>query len=522
MKYSAIFVIKSLMTGQKTYTGIFIVAMLALVCFANTLGGKFVYDDEFFVVNNTAIRDLRNAPAFFTDGNTAVKGGSIEGDVYRPLTTLSYSIDYFLWKLNPAGYHLTNLLFHIMNSVLLLLVINILTGNLTLSLLTALFFAAHPIQTDAITWISGRGNALFLFFYLGAFYLFIRCFGQDKKNTGKLYALSVICGALAMLSKEMAATLPIILLAYLVYFRNEQKLCWFKKLAYTMPFFMIDALYILARSAVLGKVSQRAFWGGSLYTTFLTMSKVFVVYLKLLLAPLKLCGDYVYPVAESIAEPGVLASLAILALLLVAAVKTYRTNKLVSFSIAWFFITLLPVSNIIPLKILVAERFLYLPSIGFCLALAWAVTEAFRRVKGAEANSAGLSKTRIFIAVLILVFYSGRTIIRNNDWKDDFTFWTSVIKVCPVNPKAHNNLGTHYSDLGQQENSEKEYRTAVQLSPNYVTPHFNLAGLYMRRQMYAEALQELETVLRLRPEFPGARQHYDEVARYMERKGIRP
>jgi protein O-mannosyl-transferase len=491
---------------------IILILLLAFIAYSNTFRNGFVYDDEFFVEKNESIRSLGSIPRFFVDGNTAVRGGGIEGDVYRPLTTLSYCLDYSLWKLNPAGYHLTNLVFHALNGVLVYLLMKLLFADAAFSLLTALLFTVHPIQTDAVTWVSGRSNVLFLFFYLLALYFYRY---PAKQGVKTFRVMSVCAFVLALLSKEMALTLPLVIVLYDYYFRPREGKFAAGYLKRYFPYFLACFLFVLLRAAVLGKVAQKQYWGGGLYPTMLTMSRVTVDYIKLLFYPLKLCADYVYPVSFSFFEPGVLTAFCILALLFAAVFIAFRKERRISFALAWFFITLLPVSNLIPLKILLAERFLYLPSIGFCIIVSVIITRTYADARINRLLTRGL---RIAFALILLASYTARTAARNRDWKDGLTFWSGVVKSSPLNSKAHNNLASYYRNAGMIDRAEEECKLAISIKQDYVTPHFNLAAIYLEKKMYEEALKEFDTVLMLKPDFPNALKYRDQLSNYLKNK----
>ena len=163
---------------MKDYLIILLIAVIGISCYSYSLGGKFIWDDAYFVLKNPAIRDIRNTQSFFTDPSTLAKG-KLAFENYRPLTTLSYAINYMFSSINTFGYHLTNTILHIFNAILIFLLIKKLSKT-EIACFTAMLFLVHPIQTEAVSWISGRSNVLFVFFYISAFILYIRSTGKDR------------------------------------------------------------------------------------------------------------------------------------------------------------------------------------------------------------------------------------------------------------------------------------------------------------------------------------------------------
>ncbi len=470
---------------------ILLIFFITIIVYSNSLGGEFAYDDEYFVVKNINIRNLENIPSFFINPS-AVAFAKLSEDVYRPITTLSYTLDYFFWRLDTFGYHLANVLFHSFNAILLFLFLNAVLGNISIALLASLFFACHPVQTEVVSWISGRSSVLFLFFYLSALIFYVR-FLKESKNI--YFAYSLVLFALSLFSKEMAATLPLILIIHDAHFPIKERIR--NKIYRYMPYFMLAIFFVLTRSLVLKKISQCSWWGGSPYYTFLTMSRVLIEYIKLLIAPLKLCAFYFIDISKSITETRVLGSLAVLLLLLSALPIIFKRSRKASFSIWWFFITLLPVSNIIPLKALMAERFLYLPSIGFCILLAIFIEKIgrmkFKPFAKREKIITGL------IAATIILLYSLRTMVRNEDWKDAVSISKSIIKVSPLNPWGYTSLGTAYLGKEYYEEAAKALKKAVSLSMDYASPKNALGFCYLQMGKYEDAVMMLREAARLDP-----------------------
>jgi len=452
---------------------ILLIFFLTLVVYSNSLGGEFVSDDEYFVVKNVNIKSLKNIPDFISN-RSAVAFADLSLDVYRPVTTLSYAIDYFFWKLNTLGYHLVNVFFHSLNAILLCIFLYALFGDIWIAAFASLFFALHPVETEVVAWISGRSSVLFLFFYLSALLLYIR---------GKILP-SLALFAVSLFSKEMAVTLPILLVAYDIHFPKIEPLK--RKVYRYVPYFLMVLGFILIRIFVLKRISQCGWWGNSPYHTFLSMSVSFLDYLKVLILPVDQCAFYITNVYTTVFHPKVLLGLSLLAVSLASIPLVFKRSKHASFFICWFFITILPVANIVPIRALMADRFLYIPSIGFCVILAMVL----RKQKKTIAMAA---------AVSIVIIYGLFTVIRNEDWKDPILLAKSIIRVSPQNPWGYTCLGSAYLGDEKYAAAEKALKKALALSRDYSAPKTALGFCYIRSGKYEEAINLLKESLKSDP-----------------------
>ncbi len=482
---------------KNTAKAVILLFLFTFCIYFNSLPGAFVSDDEYFIVKNVAIRSLENIPNFFVNPS-AVAFSELAQDVYRPLTTMSYAIDYFLWGVDSFAYHLVNVLFHSLNVILVFLFLSLAFGDLFLAFLAAMLFACHPVQTEVVAWISGRSSVLFFFFYMSSLLLYVLSFKKDKPSSRKAFFIfSIAAYAASLFSKEMAVSLPLLLIAYDAHFNNAEP---FRKRFYSRyaPYIILTLLFILTRSTVLHRISQCGWWGGSPYHTFLTMIPVLAGYIGIMLAPVKLCAFYIPDIYTSIADTRVFLSLIFLVILVAGLVFASRRSSGISFAALWFIITLLPVMNIVPLRALMAERFLYLPSVGFCLFAA-IVIERIGLIGSREKKSFSRILAVVLAAVLI-ISYSVRTIIRNGDWKNSLTLSESILKVAPLNPWAFAALGEAYTSLQRNEEAVKPLLKAIALSDSYFLPRNILGFAYIEMGKYDYAIKVLIDALKLKPD----------------------
>jgi len=429
--------------------GVLFLVLISALVYANTLGNPFIWSEESVILGNPDITELSNIPSFFTFDYWINKHPFRQTNIYRPLRIVSFALDYSLWGFNPIGWHLTNILFHAGTVVLLYLLIKKLFKGKFLAFLASSFFATHPVHVESITWIMSRGDVMTTFFFLLALLLFV----QSKVQGIGYYIAALVSFVLALLSREMGVTLPLILVLYVFYFLPKKE--WKRGLLRILPFWLIllgygGALFALRYQAI----TCRAFTGAPLLSNAILVVKTLIFYLKLLLVPINLCADYFFPMpAPQITGDVVLSSLLLLAFV-VSGFWLYKYSKLVSFSLLWLFLTFPPIANIVPIAGRpVAEQRLYLPSIGFCLLLAWALEKVYQRWR----------RLAVLGAVLILGLYSYGTIQRNAEWQSPVALWSGNVRRSPLVIRARRNLAGAFLHVGDEDAAIAEFEKIVEL-----------------------------------------------------------
>jgi tetratricopeptide (TPR) repeat protein len=371
------------------------------------------------------------------------------------------------------------------------------TKNFLLSLFTSLLFALHPIQTEPVNAISFREDLLAMAFMLLSILTFVKSINLSNYKKYLYYALSLFSFTLGIFSKETALVTPFILILYNFVFTGENIKEMIKRKYYYLGFFLILLFYIYITRFVLynpnpsGRVSYP---GDSIIITFLTMSKVFVYYLKNLIFPSNLAAGYIIPLSYSIFDPRVFFSFMVIITLFIIAMKLYKKNKESFFGIIYFYITLLPVSNIVvPLNMLMSDRYLYMPSLGFCLVLSYLLIKAFQN-----------KISQITIFSIILLFYSSFTIKQNIIWKDGITLWGNVIKKFPDAWKAYHNRGNAYVKSGLLDEAIKDFTKAIQLNPKYAGNYHNRGNAYVKSGLLDEAIKDFTKAIQLNPYYATA------------------
>ena len=489
---------------------VFLIILLTALAYANSLQNSFVLDDARVIINNDFIRSRSNLSAIFTRShpdlfkdNPADPSAGPPQTPCRLIATLSYSIDFYFWRLNPFGYHLTNLLLHIFNSVLLYYFASLITGDRKTGLFSALLFALHPVNTEAVNAISFRSDLLAFLFFLSALnvYAVIDRHSGNKKDL--FYAFALLLFSLALFSKEMAVTLPFMIILYDLFFGFQQTpKSFFIKLKSRYPgFFGILLFYIWIRFLVVRDltVAPAAYPGGNFYTNILTMCGVVAAYLKLIFWPFNihyiLSGNPAL-IPDSLFEPRFLFSLIIIISCLAIAVKTRKSSREASFSLFWFFITLIPVANIYPLKNFMAVRYLYIPVAGFCFLIPVLLHKLHSgRFFGAAPDWLRNSGSAIPAVILSVCFVI--TAGTNRVWKDGVSFWSNVVKNYPDSSLAYKNLGLSLLKSGSADAAMAETKKSLELKPQDGEARRILGQCYLFKEMPEEAIFEFNESLRL-------------------------
>ena len=482
-----------------------VIAAVTIGAYANAREGQFVFDDE-RIVGCEQIRSLRHLPTLFTTRFLEIEKLAL----YRPAVSVSYALNYALDGLNPLGYHLLDLLIHLSNALLVYCAVLLILRAREIALLTALLFAVHPIHTEVVASIIGRAESLATFFVLISWVLYIKVRSSDRPPRGYLL-LSLSAFLLALLSKENGVVLVGMLLLYDLCFPPHGRGHAPRFLLRYLPYLGICVFYLLLRRLVLGALVEQhvAFHNNPLayaplFPRLLTALRVFVRYVRLLVLPLTLSADYSYnqiPVSSSLFEPETLISLLALIALIFTGILSYRRSRAVFLGLGLFVVTFSVVSNVIvSIGTIMAERFMYLPSLGFCLLLGLGLGTMYR-------TRTGLRYLAVALSVLILSGYTYRTILRNRDWRDEYTFFARLTQTSPNSAKAHYNLGTIYKERGLFRQAIREYQIAREIEPGLPIIGYNLANVYKDNGRLDEAIAEYKNVLRINPNLPEV--HYN-------------
>ena len=473
---------------------------VAALPYLNSLWNGFVQDDNRQVVTNPYLRSFSHLREIFATNVWSYVGAQGTTNYYRPLMTFGYLLCYqFLGPL-AYGFHLANIVLNAAVVCLVFLVSERIFADRTLGFVTAVIFALHPIHSESVDWIAAVTDLQLSLFYLLAFWFFLRLAKPGGKRSGAAELGMVLSFALALLAKEPAATLPFLATFYEHFLRGDRaQTNLAQKLSRYYTLWLLDLAYLLFRVRIFGglapvlqlpQISQRE----AFYSSFALIA----AYVWKCLWPVNLCAFYSFHKSVALSDPRVLAGFLILGLSLGAFSYFWKRERLVSFSLLWFFLNIAPVLNARWLGANVfTERYLYLPSLGFC----WLAAEAGRRLwmKLAERPAArklcaaGLGT----LAILCLV----RIVTRNPIWHDDAKFYRTTLAAQPDAIAIRINLGAVYWNFGQSDQAEAEWREALRRAPNHWLILNNLGLAAAKKKRYDEAIDDFQRSIRLRPNY---------------------
>ena len=473
------------MRVNKNILIVLILFAVILISYGNIFLNEFVLDDNDFIAENIHTKYIKNIPEFFVEPSI--------NNLYRPLRTTFYTLYYQIWDLNVFGYHLNSLILHTFVTILLFFITLKITKKKMFSFVASLFFASHPIHTGRVTNMTAAFDIYGILFMLLAFYFYI--LASNKKH---YYFLSILFYVLALFSSEEAITLILILLLYDLSFNYKINMNTFRSLFKKyLPYIIASIFYLTVRFIVLQQVGRtEIYFKESFLITQLTTVKVFANYILLLFFPYNVTIFKNYTSVASIFNPVFLLSLFVLLSIIFFTIKSYKKSKMIFFSISFFFITLLPFSNIFPQLTLMADRYLYLPSYGFCIFL----TLVIFNLKDIEILKKHSKIIILSLIITILSFYTFLTIQINTEWRDQFTVLNAAIeKNKGKGTMAHAALAEYYTEIGDYNNAIKYSVSAIQLLPDNFYAYKNLGKIYAELKNYPLAIHYYKKSLEIKP-----------------------
>lgn len=520
-----------------TWKEIFLLAGVVLGCYWNSLSCGFVFDDVSAILDNKDLRPstpLRNL--FLNDFWGTPMSEERSHKSYRPLTVLTFRLNYLFSELSAQSYHLLNVLLHAVVCVMFLRVCRLFLDK-TFSTMAALLFAVHPIHTEAVTGVVGRAELLSSIFLLAAFLSYTRSKGADQSIVWSPIALTVVLVAIATLCKEQGVTVIGICCVYEVFVAQ----------GFTLPLLMDTMLQVLrGKDGVPYVVLQTLLKLIALiistlllviirvqviqsqlpvFTRFdnpaavsptparqLTFNYLLPVNAWLLLNPSELCCDWTMgtiPLVESLLDVRNLATIVFYCLLGLLAFHSLRGSdhsaKTVIMALSLIVLPFIPASNLFfPVGFVVAERVLYVPSMGFCMLVA----NGFRIVS----QSGNLKKISWMCMAILLATHALKTFNRNWDWESEYTLFTSALKVNKNNAKLWNNVGHALENQNNYERALKYFLQATSVQPDDIGAHMNVGRTYKNLNRTKEAEEAYLIAKSLMPQIIPGKKYATRVA----------
>lgn len=425
-------------------------ATLIVIAWANSIAGGPIFDDHFLVVGETCFRSLDGLLRILQFEPYYACG-------YRPIRFVSYAVDVAVFGDRFSGHHVGNILRHAATAILALLLARRLFADAAhdaapdarwapwgAAVAVAALWALHPVQTDSVSYVSGRRDILVGLWTFAAVGSAIFA----SKRGGLHWLLPLWATLFAFLSKESAVVIPVLFLLWTI--RGDRVTDWLRSnlaVAVSVGVGLVLSFVLVLWRGVFASHSQRhfAWWGGDVGSNFATVAALQIHYLQHVFLAHPLIGDYradTIPLAAGFGDPRAVVGSLLVAGLLGLAFAARRRRPLVAYGIAWYLVSLAPMSHVIPHHELFAEHYLYVPLFGACVALVdsarWAVERASDRQRWGRIASAVLA---VVLGVMVL-----RVVDRNRDFADERAYYEAVVEVAPENRRAAANLANIYAD----------------------------------------------------------------------------
>jgi tetratricopeptide (TPR) repeat protein len=487
----------------------FILIIVGIIIYSNALTNQLFWDDNDGIVNNAYIKDWQYLPNYFSEN--LIAGAGLSSNYWRPILLITYAIEWEIWGLWPPGYHLVSILIHVLACLLMFKLFNLLTKKRWLAFFSALLFLVHPLQTEAVTYVSGLADPLStVFTVLGLIYYLKR----GKENI--LWPVWFFF-ILALMTKEKALLIfpsLLVILELTVFLHESPKIInsaqwkewFFSKVKSLWPIFAIGIFYALLRATSLNFQNTFNLYDGanvyadSIFVRTWTFLKIFPDYLRLILWPFNLHMERLVQIEISPFSSLVFFGLILLALLFFRALSQAKKNPFIFFALGWFLTSLLSSSGIPAVSSgIMYEHYLYLPLAGFFLWLGLEMDSLIAYFK-----KPGLVRQILFILILIIAFFfSVLTIQRNRTWKTPIALYEDILDYNQTSLRVWNNLGMAYTDTNQMDEAVNAYQRAIELDPQKISapPYHNLANAFAALGKKDEAVANYKEALRVNPDF---------------------
>jgi protein O-mannosyl-transferase len=470
------------------------------------------FDDSEYVYEN------RQVQGGFTFENIKWAFTTIHMCNWHPLTWLSHMLDYQLYGLNPGAHHITNLLFHITNSLLLFIVFRKMTGHFWQSAFLSSLFALHPLHVESVAWISERKDVLSAFFWILTMWSYVWYVQHPRIDK---YLLVLLLFVLGLMSKPMLVTLPFVLLLLDYYPLNR-----FRKSAdinnslknstvYRLVLEKIPLFVIVVISSAMTYYAQKH--GGavvplddiSIQARMANALVSYSVYILKMLYPFMLAVLYPHPVNFPWWQ--ITGACFLLFFISFSAIRVVNKRPYFIIGWLWYLGTLVPVIGLVQVgNQSMADRYTYIPLIGLFFIISWGIPEIAQRWRNYK-------KILTIIATISLTILIPVTYIQAGYWKNSITLYEHTIKVTENNYIACNNLGNAYKQQGLEDKAIKQYEKALRIKPDYAKAQSNLGDVYIEQGLKDKAIKQYEKALCINPDYAIA---YNNLGNIYEEQGL--
>jgi tetratricopeptide (TPR) repeat protein len=501
-----------------------IVALLTVILYLPAIQNDFVnWDDDLNIYENPYIQSL--------DFKLLRYMFSFKDTMWIPLTRFSHALNYAVWGLDPTGHHLTNIVFHGLNTFLVVILVIRLIENskfaqlssasddrkiflrtsLIASGLTGILFGIHPLRVESVVWITERKDVLSGFFVLLSLLYYLKfCQNSFNKKSKTYYVLSIVFFAMALMSKPAVVTLPIILILLDIY--PLERLTYgpaitfqLKVVAEKIPYFVLSLVLSVVTILSYHHEGLAVAESNVIFSDrLLVAARSLCFYLFKMVYPVNLAPFYPYPANVSFLTMEYIGVLILVLGVTAFSFFLWKKQKILAAVWIYFVVTLVPVLGIIKFgAFAAADRYTYLPSLGpFLLAgvgTAWAINITIKRSRRLI-----LIKLSAIIIMTIIVFilFCSLTLKQIKVWKDSMTLWNSELEIYPERAfPAYHNRGLLYQAMGRYDQAIADYNKAIEINPRYINSYRNRGLIYRARGQYDRAIADYSKAIEIDPGF---------------------
>lgn len=513
------------LSKKEVWLPIVVLIVIGGFVYSFNLNNPLFWDDDDWIINNNFVHSISWDNIKFWLTNNTLAGVGLKSNYYRPFLFFTFALNYVISGINPFGYHLFSNLIHVTNGILIFLLVSRIFKKKLVAFLTSLIFLIHPLQTEAISYISGRGDVLVSFFMLLSLLLFYKSENRGLGWVSRYKILSLVLLVFGLLSRETGIVFPFLALALYISFISKDKFIKSVRrgIITTWPYFAVVLVYGVLRLTVLNFQNTLNFYtepnvySENLYVRLFTFLPILWEYLKLLIVPAGLHMERSATVYTSLVQwpvwPIFLGLIGLFVWLRYLYKNQTETFRIWFFGVALFLIPLGPVSGITPINSLIYEHWLYLPMIGFWLIASFCLVKLFSRFdrvpKEWESHSENLKtfqgRTLYWLGIIGLVaylsFFAYQSIQRNILWGNQLDFYLDILKYEPNSSRINNNVGNIYYNKNDLENAEKYYKTAASQEDIFAQPQYNLGTILQSRGDIGNAIKLYEKAIEIDPNF---------------------
>lgn len=441
------------------------------------------WDDNFYVTDNDLIKSfsLHNIYTWFTKSHTGL---------YHPLVLFSFALDYSVNGLNPLMFHITNMLLHVLNTLLVFRLVYVLFNNRFIAIITMLLFGVHTLHVESVAWITERKDVLYSFFFLTSLNLYVLY--NQKKKPGYLL-MTFLFFIMSLLSKASAVTLPVNLL--IIDYLYGRRLISKRVINEKIPFFIMSAIFgMLTIYAHHHHGSLTNSTGLTFFTRVLISGKALMFYFIKTLLPIKLSAYYPMPqIPNKSILFGIAMNLISYLILLIGMVLTFKRSKIIFTGIVFFIINIALFLVPVGVPIIQADRFIYIPSIGLFVIISYGLYYLFKKYP--KIKTAGL----IFISLYIL-FLSVLTFQQTKAWSNSLILWNNVINTTGKTYFPLLKRGIAYREEQNYKAALSDLNESIRLNHNNYYAYENRGFIYLVQKKYNKAIDDFRSSLEFNPE----------------------